>query len=66
MNLSILKFKIKNKYSKIVGHTIYDSYETALKSCVNQGYENELIIQSVKNKAIQGLKRSVKIQRFRM
>ena len=52
MNLNVLNYKIKKRYFNIFGERIYSNYIEALANCSTEGYENEVITQLIKNKAI--------------
>lgn len=52
MNWEVLKFKISKRYYQFFGEKTYASYEAAMKDCSAQGYENDIITQFVKEKAL--------------
>ena len=52
MNFNVLNYKIRKRYFKLFSEKIYSSYEDALAHCSKKGYENDIITQLIKTKAV--------------
>jgi putative methyltransferase (TIGR04325 family) len=50
MNFNVIKYKINKRLIRLFGDKTYNSYSDALKNCVSNGYENNVIIDLAKEK----------------
>ncbi len=51
MNTSVIRFKLQKRYLALAGEKKYASYADALADCGGTGYENDVIVRLVQQKA---------------